>query len=140
MLTKIDSWKLENFLSNRRCFSLKKHVFHCLFSRLFEHDFNSTGTSTSPKRSVNGLNAMLNVLLFSSHYTAHTPKNRTHMHTVHTISSFVPLPGVLQLLCEIKEKSTTTTTPNWKHSRYDASDFTAQTQACILNCMLQDGT
>lgn len=50
--------------------SLKIHVSHCLFSRLFEHDFNSTGTSTSPKRSVNELNAMLNVLLFSSHYTA----------------------------------------------------------------------
>lgn len=32
--------------------------------------FNST--STSPKRSVNKVNAMLNVLLFSSHYTTHT--------------------------------------------------------------------
>lgn len=83
MLTKIDSWKLENFLSNRRCFSLKKHVFHCLFSRLFEHDFNSTGTSTSPKRSVNELNAMLNVLLFSSHYTAHTEKSHSHAHGAH---------------------------------------------------------
>ena len=108
------------FLSLAKNIHLKKHVFS-----LLKYDLNSKSTSTSPKRSVNKMNAMLNVLLFSSHFTLYT--------NTHTLS-------LLQLqLLEKKNKKKQINCCVCSYSRYDASDFTVQIHVCILKCMLKDG-